>query len=332
MFGGNIVTAVGPNQNYNPDLKWESTEQTNIGIDYGFFNGKINGSMDYYVKNTNDLLLSFNVPSPAEVTDIIANVGSVENKGFEFNINTSFVERNKFKWDAYANLSTNKNKVVSLSNESWSTEEIFTGIIPVPGFTTEHPTIIRPGEPLGSFYGYEYIGVNQDGEQQFKDINNDGEITPGEDKTIIGNSQPDFTYGFGSTISYGRINFGFYFTGVQGVEIFNATALDVQTISTLPGQNTLVAAFSDGIAFGEPAIYSSKWIQDASFLRLNNVSIGYNLDVSNIAWINKANVYLNAQNLFVITGYNGYDPEVNGVDFTTYPRPRVLTLGMKLQF
>ncbi len=332
MFGNKVVTAVGPNQNYNPDLKWESTEQTNIGIDYGFFNGRINGSIDYYVKNTNDLLLSFTVPSPAEVTSILANVGSVQNKGFEFDINTDLLKSKNVKWNAYANLSVNRNKVISLSNNLWSTEEIYTDIIPVPGFTAEHPKIIRPGEPLGSFYGYDYIGVNEDGEQQFRDINGDGEITPGEDKVVIGNSQPDFTYGFGSNIIYRRFNLGFFFEGVQGVDVFNATAIDIQTISTLPGQNTLVEAFTDGIAFGESAIFSSKWIQDASFLRLNNISLGYNLDVSKIAWIKKANIFFNAQNVFVITGYKGFDPEVNSIDFTTYPRPRTLTLGVRLQF
>lgn len=331
LIGGEVVTAVGPNQLSNPDLKWEETTQFNLGVDFGFFDQRITGSLDYYDKTTNDLLLSFAVPNPSEVNFTTANVGEVHNRGIEAELNATLVQKNNFSLDAYSNFSTNRNEVVSLSNETYRQEQIFTGGTGVPGFTNVTTGIILPGEPLGTFYGFEYIGPDENGAPQFADLNNDGQITPGEDRKVIGNSQPDFVYGFGARGNYKRFNFDIFFRGVQGKDVFNATALDVQRVSNLPGFNTTEQALDDGLAYGMPQVYSSKWIQDASFLRLQNLTVGYTFNTTALGWLSDLNVYVTGQNLFVITDYTGFDPEVDSRDGYTYPRPRTVMLGLKVQ-
>ncbi len=333
MFGGKVVTAVGPDQYYNPDLKWESTSQLNFGIDFGFLDSRIFGSIDFYKKNTSDLLLRFNVPQPAVVYSTIANVGEIENKGIELELGGILIKSNELEWEISGNISSNKNKVVSLSNDTWNTKEIFTDGVPSPGFNNVQTRVIRPGESLGSFYGYEFIGLDASGKQQFSDLNKDGKILPGDDQKIIGNSSPDFIYGISSTLQYRKLSFNMLLRGSSGNDVLNATALDIESITKLPGYNTTKQAITEGLAYGEPSKFSSKWVQNASFLRLENVTLGYDINVKPISWIEKANIYITGQNLFVLTKYKGFDPEVrSGVDMTNYPRPRNILLGVRITF
>jgi iron complex outermembrane receptor protein len=333
LMGGEFVTAVGPDQYSNPNLKWETTTQTNFGIDFGLWENRLNGSLDIYKKNTTDLLLSFDVPQPAVLPTTIANVGEIVNKGFEFELNGVLVQSHKLNWEISGNFSRNINEVISLSNETWKTDEIFTSSVPAPGFSNIHPIVIRPGESMGSFYGYEFIGLDAEGEQQFRDLNGDGEILPGDDQKIIGNYNPDFYYGFSTQLRYGKLSFDMSFVGVHGNQVLNATALDIGSITKLPAYNITKDALNEDLKYGETSIYSSKWIQDASYLRLDYATIGYDLNVSSLNWINKANVYITGQNLFVLTKYKGYDPEVReGIDMTTYPRPRNILMGIRVSF
>jgi len=340
IIGGKQYTAVGSNQYYNPDLKWESTAQTNIGLDFGFFNSRLSGSLDVYKKTTNDLLLSFAVPSPAVIPSFTDNVGQVENRGIELELNGVIVKSKKFGWDAYANISHNENKVLSISNSKWKQEQIYTGSTACPGFSGVTTQIIKPGLPLGTFYGYEYLGVDAKGKQIFNDLNTDGKILPGDDRKVIGNSQPDFTYGFGSKFTVKRFSIDIFFRGVQGVTILNSTQLDMADKTKLytpltdnARVNIGSSALTDGLAYNEMAVYSSKWIQDASYLRLENVTLNYNFNVSAVKWLSRLNLYLTGQNLLVITKYDGFDPEVsNGLDAMNYPRPTTIVCGIKAQF
>ena len=333
IIGGTAYTAVGANQYYNPDLKWESTAQMNIGLDFGLLKNRISGSIDLYNKKTTNLLLTFPVPSPAEVGTTTANVGSLENKGIELELNGTILSEGPLKWTAYANLSHNVQKVTSLSNETWNTTEIFSGGISAPGFGAYNSHIIEVGEPLGIWYGYKYLGVDKNGVQQFKDVNGDGQITPGEDGMVIGSDQPDLIYGFGSKISYRGFSFDFFFRGIYGIQVLNATALDLQIITRLPAYNILKAAVSDGVAYGQTSMYSSEWIQNASFLRLDNVTLGYNFNLKSTKLFSKLYLYISGQNLFVLTKYSGYDPEVpNGQDYMQYPKPQTFLLGLSVDF
>ena len=332
IIGGTAYVAVGPDQNYNPDLKWESTGQMNIGLDFGILNDRISGSIDFYSKKTKDLLLRFDVPSPAEVSTKMANVGGVENKGVEFELQGVVLSKENVNWEIYANLTHNSQKVTSLSNDEWKVTEIYTGSSRAAGFNVS-TQIIRPGEPLGTFWGYKYEGVDENGVQKFKDLNNDGKILPGTDRMIIGCSQPDLLYGIGSKINYRALSFDFFFRGISGNQILNSTAMFTQNISGLPGWNVPKEALDDGVKYGEGNKYSSEWIQDASFLRLENATLGYNVNLKSTKLFSKVYLYITGQNLFVLTKYTGFDPEVSdGVDFMTYPNPRTYMMGLSVEF
>lgn len=342
VIGGTAITAIVPERYANPDLKWEETAQSNVGIDFQFLKNRIYGSLDYYKKNTTDLLLSFAIPSPSVVTTQLANVGEVENKGVEFAIGSKIIDKKQFGWKVDFNIAANKNKVLSLSSNIWSTKIIRNYTVSGFGFSGVNSQAIIPGEPLGTFYGPKFIGLNN-GVQQFEDIDKNGSFSAASDVTIIGNSQPDFSFGLGNTLWYKQFDFSFFFRGVQGNEVFNNTALDVQRTQILPGQNILAAALNDGIKYGQSAVYSSKWIENGSFIRLDNLSLGYNFNVSNNAVFKNARIYFTGQNLFIITKYTGLDPEVvssvpgtgespRGIDFFSYPRARTFIIGASVTF
>lgn len=342
IIGGNAVTIVAPERYENPNLKWEETSQLNAGLDYQFLKGRLYGSLDIYKKVTSDLLLTFNIPSPSVVSTQVANVGEVENKGIELVFGSRIIEKRNFGWTLDFNISANRNKVISLSNEQWSTKILRNYTVSGFGLTGVNSQAIIPGEPLGIFYGPKYTGI-ENGVEQFADINGDGEFSITDDVTTIGNTQPDFTFGLTNTFTYKNLDLSFQIRGVQGNDVFNNTALDLQRISLLPGQNILSAALDEEVAYGQAANYSSKWIEDGSFVRLDNITLGYNFNLAGIKILRSARVYFTAQNLFTITSYSGLDPEVvssisgiggspRGIDYMSYPRARVFLLGANLNF
>ncbi|MFS4467466.1 SusC/RagA family TonB-linked outer membrane protein [Maribacter sp. 2210JD10-5] len=343
-FGSLALTNVGLNQNpelglvstpstvANPNLKWESTAQLNLGLDYGFMNDRITGSFEVYKKRTTDLILRFLVPSPTPVETRLENVGEVENKGIEFNTNINLVARENFDLDFYGNISTNRNEVISLSEGNLITPE--SGIL---SFTAPSPQqqsqilITKEGESLGSLFGWEFIGFDQNGEERFRDLNNDGVINS-DDRKIIGVAQPDFTYGFGINMNYKRWSFGAFLRGVQGIDLLNSSRNDLENISNLPQVNQLDAVLRSGATLAPSSQVSSRFVEDASFLRMENATLGYNLNVDNFPLLQSLNLYVTGQNLFVLTEYSGFDPELNVADFSTYPRARTYILGIKAQF
>jgi len=332
IVGGVSYKAVGASQLPNPNIKWESTATTDLGIDFGFLGGRLNGTLDVYRKRTTDLLLEFKVPSPSVVGTLVDNVGEVENKGIELDLNGVLIQKKSVKVEVYGNLTHNQNKVISISKGIYQQTQIYLNSTNSPGFSGVNTEIIIPGQPLGTYYGYKYNGV-ENGVEKFVDVNNDGKITPGDDRMIIGNYRPNLLYGFGTNITFHQFNLSIFFRGVQGVSVLNSTALDLQNISRLPLYNVTRATLSDGVKYGESAQYSSRWIQNASFLRLQNIRLGYNFNVSSIKWLSRASLYITGQNLFVITKYKGFDPEVsNGVDFANYPTPRTVLLGLSVAF
>lgn len=342
VIGGSAITVVAPERYANPDLKWEETSQLNVGADFQLLKNRLYGSLDLYKKTTKDLLLSFTIPSPSVVSTQVANVGEVDNKGIELTLGSSIINKKDFGWKADFNISANRNKVISLSNEQWSTKILRNYNVSGFGLSGVNSQAIIPGEPLGTFYGLKFIGV-KDGKEQFEDISKNGSISATDDVTIIGNTQPNFTFGLSNTFNYKRFDLSFLLRGVQGNDVFNNTALDLQRISLLPGQNVLAAALNDGIALGQPATYSSRWIEDGSFIRLDNMTLGYNVDVNRIQFLRNVRFYFTAQNLFVITSYSGLDPEVvaslggigespRGIDYMSYPKARTYMFGASVSF
>ncbi len=331
-MNGQAIPAVLPTNYANPDLKWETTAQSNIGIDFGLFEERISGSIDLYSKKTTDLLLSFSTAAPSVVSTQWANVGEVTNKGIELNLSASVINSGNFTWRTNVNFAKNKNEVVSLSNDTFTREEIRyasgSGVV-ANGVNIK---IIKPGSPLGTFYGKKFTGFDENGLETYLDV--DGE--DGADEVVIGQVDPDFTFGFNNNFSYKRFDATINFRGVVGNDIYNNTDAEFSYPSSAPGVNVLRSVLSTEASRQQNAEYSSRWLQDGSYLRLDNMSIGYNFDVSTVDFIKNARIYVSGKNLFVITNYTGWDPEVStrsaGIDYLSYPRPRTFMFGASISF
>ena len=323
VIGGSATSGTGYLNPANPGLRWESTASTNIGLDWEMNGGKFYGSLDLFQKNTSDLLLTVPAPAPSVAPTLLANVGATSNNGFDLMLNYSLVSTSDFGWDIGFNLSRSRLMVEDLGTN----EQILTGPIGGAGQSGAYSQKLVVGQAYGTFYGLVYNSA-------------DGSYSSEAD--IIGIAQPDFTYGLLNTFHYGKINASIFLRGQQGGDVFNNTAMEYTTLDNLNTNINLMKPaldFDDAMLTSTPT-YSSQWIEDASFLRIDNVNISYNLDVNGVDWLNSAVVGLSGQNLFLFTGYSGYDPEVNtdasangapslGVDYMNYPRARTIALNVK---
>jgi iron complex outermembrane receptor protein len=355
-FGDVPVTGVTPIRNANPDLKWEETAQTNLALDYGFLNNRLNGSLEYYVKNTHDLLMTVQVPQPAVVGDRLENIGKMRNKGIEFSLDGLVMQRNQFSWNAGFAFSHDRNEVVNLGARNFIPDAQASG----QGQSNQFTQRIMPGEPLGTFFGPVFAGVNSAGVQLFnhytvtRDANGRetsrvlaGQVTSagitGDDYVVLGNATPTYTLGLHTNGNWRSFDFSMLINRVAGQKVFNNTALVYSTKgNALQDKNFLASALSDPTDIHEPAIYSSRWIENGSFTRLANITIGYTFDLPSFVGAAKGTrVYLSGDNLALWTPYTGYDPEVHsqlpgiaprGVDYLHYPRPRTITGGFRVAF
>ena len=330
LIGGNRITIVLPQQYANPDLKWEQTAQFDIGVNFGFFDQRIFGSFDYYRKKTSDLLLQIAVPSPSPINTQLANVGSVENKGIEFELNGKIVNKSDFNWNASINISANRNKILSLANDKWQGKDMKAA--PAGGLSGTYSQLITPGQPLGTFYGPVFTGI-VDGVEKFEE---------GGDQ-VIGTAQPDFIFGISNTFTYKNWDLNINFRGSVGNDVYNSTGNYVGYLIDLPARNVITEAITSGVGADQPKKYSSRWIEDGSFLRLDNLSLGYTFNVKN-TFLSNARLYLSGQNLLLFTGYSGLDPEVNsdvsggsgvlplGVDYLAYPKAKTISIGASITF
>lgn len=376
IIDGSPVNAVRPTTVANNDLTWETTRQLNVGADIGFFNDRVNFIVDAYRMVTNDLLFSVPLPQYSGYTNQLQNVGSVENKGFEFTVNTRNLV-GAFKWNMDVNFSTNRNKILSLPEGN----DIMYGSGPGHMVGLGQTQILREGYPVGSFFGWIYDGVYQEGDdfiagggfeqsaggEKFRDIDgmrdDQGNLTGqpdgllnSNDRTIIGNPHPKFTWGWNNDFSWKGIDLNIFFQGSQGNDIMSYTLMELNLLSginnattdalnrwTPSNTNTDVPK----AMAGRTRRASTRWIYDGSFIRLKNIALGYNLPqniIENLR-INKFRIYVSAQNIWTITGYEGYDPEVNyssggntnsnrnlGLDYGSYPNAKSYTVGLNIGF
>ncbi|QXD16586.1 TonB-dependent receptor [Rhodocaloribacter litoris] len=353
VLGEQEVSGVAPTNFPNPDLKWEETTQFNVGLDFDLWDSRVYGSVEYYVKNTDDLLLEFEVPQPAAVPTRLANAGEMKNTGVDVALNAVVLDRGDLFLEFGATFNRNKNEIENLGGRT----QIFTGRASGAGLSQLNTQILTPGEPFGTFFGPEFIGFDpQTGIQLCRGAQT--QSAPCSDIgqaewLIIGSAQPDFTYGLTTNLTYKNWDFSFFIRGEQGRDVFNNTALEYSSKNLLnTNVNFLRQALEDPTPLAEAPQYSSRWIQDASFLRMENITLGYtfrNVTSLNalVGTIRRARIYVSANNLFVITPYDGFDPEVNteasssvgnipilslGIDYTNYPRPRTFTAGISLGF
>ena len=387
----------------NPKLQWETTNSVNAGLDLNFFNNRIEFIFDYYYKKTKDLLLEIALPAMlgsegnGAASKPWANIGSMENKGVEFTFNTINIDKKGFQWRSNIVFSHNKNKIVALDSES--------GMVPGQfSFGSDTWTITKSvvGAPVGQFYGYKVIGrfdkaedfyyrdaegnikqvaiptgsaIGENGvfigDYIFEDINEDGVIDD-QDQTVIGDPNPDFTFGFGNTFSYKGFDLTIYFNGSYGNDVFNlnnyylndvkvnsnvlSDAADYARLEVvnenLPSNDYRnVVVVNTGTKYPRVANantnnnirQSNRYVEDGSYIRLQNIALGYTLKKE---WVKKVKlenvrVYANLQNVYTWTKYSGYDPEVgcmygnallNGLDYGRYPSPRIVTFGINVQF
>jgi TonB-linked SusC/RagA family outer membrane protein len=346
-IGGVVQPGTYPSTIQNEDLKWEETEQTNIGIDVSFLDSRINLSVDAYLKKTKDLLLNVPLPRSTGFDAGLQNAGSLENKGLEFQLNTRNFVGKDFQWETDFNISFNRNKVTSLVGQT-----LFAGGVAGRGdvsYTTE-------GQPIGLFYGYvaDIVDPNT-GDLLYINSRGNSTFNPSaDDRVIIGNPNPEFIYGMTNTFTYKNFSLNVFLQGSQGNDIFNASRIETegmldpknQSADVLrrwktPGQNTdIPRAVPDN---ANNSRISTRFVEDGSYMRVKSATLTYMLPAS---WIRRVNfagarVYITGENLLTFTDYKGFDPEVNyaggantvqGIDFGTYPQTRNIIFGLNLTF
>ncbi|MDR1552648.1 MAG: TonB-dependent receptor [Prevotellaceae bacterium] len=331
----------GVTQNPNPDLKWESTAQTNIGIDFTLFH-KINATVDWYYKKTSDLLYTYSVPMPPYLyPTMLANVGDLSNTGIELTLNSNVYKTKDFSWDGTLTLAHNRQKVLKLSDATYQTDVVYSGSLHgLSGLSNMFSQILKEGYPVGTFYGPRFEGLDADG--KFILANNG-------DPEALGDVQPDLTLGLSFDFTYRNFDLNISAYGMFGQKVLNAQAMNISYAGRAPSYNIPDSYLTSGI--NDKVTYSSYWIEDASFLRIQGITLGYTLPSSFLKkiGINKLRCYITGENLFVITGYSGIDPEISidglatpGIDKSIstssadnvnyYPRPRTFSFGVNISF
>jgi TonB-linked SusC/RagA family outer membrane protein len=362
VFGGAIFQGVVPARLPNPALKWETTSEVNIGLDYSMFNYRVTGSFDYFSRKTSDQLFVKPLPSVVGFSSVRTNIGEVVNKGLDVELRTANIEGD-FNWSSTITLSFLKNEVTQLPD---FTQEIIGGNI---GTFISNYTIVQEGTPLQSYYGYEINGIFQEGEEltpipnvngyragmpKFVDQNGDGVIDE-EDRVVLGNPFPDFSYGFSNKFGYKNMYVNVFVLGVSGISTLDANVTE-SLYPTNDFRNSISRYYlerwtpenpSNELPLGvDPSLYggarliNSLTIRDASFLRLRNITIGYKLPENLIKSIGSASVYLAADNLLTITDFDGYDPDasaagnnsVTKVNYNSYPLAKTIRFGIDVQF
>ncbi|MDO7875869.1 TonB-dependent receptor [Hymenobacter sp. ASUV-10] len=364
--GTEVYTGREPLTFTNKNLKWETTAQLDIGLDAAFWNNRLTVTADVYQKKTSDLLLSTPIPYTTGFNSTVLNVGNIQNRGVELDIRTVNV-KSAFNWSTALNFSVNRNEVTNLNSET----DILLG----------GGTLLREGQPVGTFYGYEFAGIFQTdeeartspvlkgqeatssspasqakaGDRKYRDINGDGVIDE-NDRTILGSAQPKFTWAFTNNFSYKGFDLSVFFQGSQGNKLANLNLLDLQNFT---GQNNVLAGpaldrwtptnpstkYPRALAAGslDNGVFSSVIVEDASYLRLKNVSLGYRVPstLTQKARVKALRIYASATNLWTLTDYSGYDPEANafgqstsviGVDRGGYPQAKTYIVGLNIGF
>ena len=363
--GGRPINAVRVENLANDDLTWETTAQLDIGVDIGLFQGRVGLAVDAYRMVTNDLLFERDLPGYVGIATQLQNVGAVENRGLEFTLNTENLT-GAVTWSTNFNISFNRNEVIELPDNG---ADIFYRTAPGHLRIGNEQHVLREGQPVGVFYGFIYDGVYQQGEEfltgsgfeqeaggeRFVDINGDGQLGFNEDATIIGDPNPDFTWSVNNTLTYKNFDLNIFVQGSQGGDMLSYTLLELGTLS---GFNN---ATTDALNRWQPNntdtdvpkasgsrsnMASTRWVYDASYIRLKNIALGYNLPKSLASKLRMRSVraYVSAQNLFTITDFPGFDPEVGfrndpnsasgnrnlGLDYGSYPNARSYVVGINL--
>ena len=354
-----FVAGTEPANLANPNLKWEETAQTNLGLDMGFFNDRLSVTIDAYKKRTTDALLNVPVGRWWGFGTQRVNSGVIDNKGIELGISTVNYRTDKFTWNTSLNLAYNKQEIVSLAD---NVKIISTNTSNPSGTVSgQEFTRLEPGKEMGVLYGYKYAGVvktgetyaaqplSKPGDPKYEDLNGDGTITAA-DRTYLGNSTPHFTAGLNNDFRYGNFDMNIFFQGAFDYSVYNMTAMVGESSTSTDALNRWVAGTNENTDIPRDGYYKSKYgsyvnskfVEEASYLRLKNISIGYTIPESALKqakFIDSIRLYAIGQNLATFTNYSGNDPEINGhssnnlgggIDFNSFPASRTFILGIKV--
>ena len=349
VYDGKTYRTYAATKNANPDLKWESTGMLNVGLDFAFLKGRLNGTIEVYNKKTKDLIWSYPVPTTQYIYGWMdANVGEMTNKGIEFTLNAVPVRTKNFSWNTTINLSHNKNTVDKMQNDVFHTTNLTQGDPMVAGVSANGWTQrIMEGEPLGTFYTYQYAGtVNGRSEYYVLDENGNrtGETTnnPGlKDRSVTGCAQPKLTAGWNNTLSYKNWNLTAFLTGVFGNDVYDSPRAHYTSAQLFSdGKNVLKEFLTNPAGDASGSLPSDRFIEKGSYVRLQTLSLSYTFRNCFHDWIQDLTLYGTANNLFTITNYKGLDPEVNlggidpGIDYrwNRYPHTRTFMVGVKINF
>lgn len=363
------VNGISPNNLPNADLSWEATKALDLGFDLGILENRVQITADYYLKKTSKLLYNVALPTTSGFSNLLENIGAVQNQGVELGISSVNIDKKTIKWTTSFNISANRNKILDLGPyTSQFTGNISSNLFPGGG---KFSSILQVGKPIGEFYGYVFDGIwqsqdqiNKSGTKQkvkpgdpiYKDLTGDSALDA-TDRTIIGHALPKFTYGFTSNLTVGRFNLFVLIQGVQGVDILNENKIEMEAGNpyankfeyvfdkTWRGEGTSNTLPSAGNSLRRNLGVTSDMLEDGSYLRFKTITLSYDLPLPKLSTVFKtASIYATAQNLLTITSYSGYDPEVNSypnttgnytslnVDYNPYPNIKTYTLGLKFGF
>lgn len=360
--GVNSDTGEVQNQEGNPDLTWETTTQTNVGLDFGLFNNRLTGSIDWFNKDTEDLLLQTIVPGTSIRTFI--NAGEVNNRGVDFSLSASIIETDNFSWNATLAVSKIKNEVTKLNDD----KEFIVGNAAGIGGGGIRLNVIKVGEPIGTFWGYDYQGTWKTTDNIPTDSDGNELFQPGDPKfkldednelefNTIGSGLPDVTFGFNNTFTYKNWDLNMFWNGSLGFDVYN------EALGTISGNGGNRSNLSPTVydswtpeneteiprRFTANLLNTSRWVEKGDFVRLSNLKVGYTFNEGAIKGVSSLQLYVSGQNLLLITDYSGFDPEVSsqvrsfggesvnadagaGIDIGAYPTPRTGVVGVKVTF
>lgn len=332
LWNGVLSPGITFNRTPNPDIQWEETTQSNLGIDFGFFDNRLSGTLDLFSKTTTNVLLELPAKAPAPTQTQWVNVPGLKilNNGAELSLSYLLVKSRELTWDVTANVSKINNVVKDLP-----VKLIETGNASGQGLTGTRVQIITNDQPIGTFYGMVFEGFDSNGMAVYK---NNGE------KEVLGSAVPDFTYSLSSSLKYKNFDASMLWYGVSGNEIYNNTANALFLKGPLNNsQNVTQAVFDSNENPANSNAFSSRFIEDGSFIRLSNLTLGYTVNTSKIDWISRLRLYATGNNLLLFTNYTGFDPEINvdasengvpslGIDYSSFPKATTFTFGVNLQF
>jgi TonB-dependent starch-binding outer membrane protein SusC len=344
LYNGQFLQSYAVLQENNPDLKWEVRKSFNIGVDFSILGNRINATIDVFNDKTSDMLFLYDIPQPPFLTNkVYANAASAVNKGIEITLGAAIIKNKNFSWETQANIGTLKNYITTLLAQFKGTDLSLTnrgyGYAYGGGFGKAYVTQLEVGYPAGVFWIPQHAGLDPAGKELYNNYDADGKFIgtstsyTNQDRVFI-DPNPDFTWGFTNNFAYGNFDLSFFLRGVQGQKIFANSLLRLETIAYLPGSNITLKALTNGFMdLPQPSTY---WLRNGSFTRLENFTLGYNL--KNMKGINNLRLYVTATNLFVITSYDGVDPEINTdgsqryIDQNYYPKTRGFTFGVNVGF